>query len=116
MINISTAKHKLLLHKMASFSPSLTKEISAQIQNSETEIIDDFGSLKITVTSGETLDVQDGPIVNATCNDQDTIDGYGPYVNFILFVKNGYINELQIYKDDGTEIKNKVNPCNLKSL
>ncbi len=54
--------------------------------------------------------------MNATQKDQDTVNGYGPFINFVLFLKNGHLDELQIYKDDGSALIKKPDANEIISI
>jgi hypothetical protein len=54
--------------------------------------------------------------VSAFQEDTDTDPGYGPYVNYIIFIQNGLIRELQVYKDDGHPISCKLDASRIVAV
>lgn len=74
-----------------------------QVAAAKVRPLDEFGSLGFKVCRNCLLaQANDGPILSAVQPDEDTVENFGPYVNYILFVKDGLITESQIYKDDVT--------------
>ena len=71
---------------------------------------DRYGSLELKVASASSATEFDGPVVSAVQDDINTVPILGPYINFILFVKNGLLHELQIYKSDGQPILDRLQP------
>lgn len=94
-----------ILRKMTELSIPHITDLVSQISAAQVRTIDQFGSIEFEIDCSLRADVPDGPILNAIQPDRDTIKGYGPFINYILFVKDGLIRELQIYKDDGGVIR-----------
>lgn len=84
-------------------------EISSQLEMLKCLTIDEYGSIKL-FPNGNKIYLPDGPFKSMIMNDLDTINIFGPYINIILFIKDGFISELQIYKDDGSKILSGLDP------
>jgi hypothetical protein len=106
---LRTNEREILL-KLISAVPAAGEGLRSQVNSCAARELDEYGSLELTVPSPVKLLELSGPIVSAMQEDTDTIPTKGPYINFILFARNGVINELQIYKDDGGAIKSAIDP------
>jgi uncharacterized protein DUF6984 len=87
-------------------------EILLQLENCRVRIIDDEGSLEIT--PGETAPpatIRKRIPVEAEAADKD-----GIYVHFLLHVANGFVNELDVYKDDGSPIQRMPSPDEMEVI
>ena len=77
------------------------KEVSQQLENCRVRVVDTEGSLEIqTNVKAPAAAVEKTIPVEAQVTDEDGIS-----VHFLLFVSNGYVSELEIYKDDGSPIR-----------
>jgi hypothetical protein len=74
----------------------------AQLKSARVRAIDDDGSIMFRVSADAAEHTVDGPIINAVQLDRDSQIGYGPFINYVLFVKDGFLSDLQVYKDDGS--------------
>lgn len=74
-----------------------------QIESARVKEIDDYGSLKFDGFEAHPYMMVSGPLVTGQQEDVDTIENSGPYINFILLLKDGFMSELDIYKDDGSK-------------
>jgi hypothetical protein len=72
--------------------------------------VDEFGSIKFEAGHGRRVDAPDGPILNGTQSHAESVENYGPFINYVIFMRGGYVEELQIYKDDGGETLDLINP------
>ena len=80
-------------------------EVSSQIQNSQVEVIDKEGSLKFSYEGSKKAIVDKRIPTEGEAPDTDGVPIY-----FLLHVVDGIINELEIYKADGTKIIAMPNP------
>lgn len=81
-----------------------------QINSSRVRNIDEVGSIKFFVSRCDRYADATGPLITAQQEDVDTVPGRGPYINFLLFLCDGIIDELEIYKDDGGAILRAFDP------
>jgi len=105
-----TDLEKAVLIKLLSVDLPGVEALRGQIGRSTAQTLDEYGSIELKVDSPNRARFSDGPLVSATQNDHGTTEGYGPFINVLLFVKNGLLKELQIYKDDSSKIVNRVDP------
>jgi hypothetical protein len=105
-----TPDERLILSKLLSISAPGIEVLRQQMADARAVVSDEYGSISLDVHKAQPGNFSDGPLITATQFDTDTVENYGPKINVILFVKNGFINELQIYKDDGKPIKSRLNP------
>jgi hypothetical protein len=84
------------------------------LQSAVVTQLDEFGSVKFQTASAPTINTRDGILVAAYHPDSDTKSEVGPFVRYILFVKAKKLDELQIYKDDGTKINQHYRVASLK--
>jgi hypothetical protein len=97
-----------VLEKLLSEAPSDIGFLRAQIDNARVRVVDEYGSLQFFIPS-ESSD-KDRPLVIGRQPDHDTVPVQGPYINLILFLRGDRISELQIFKDDGTPIRARIDP------
>ncbi|WP_334020460.1 hypothetical protein [Burkholderia orbicola] len=102
-----------LLRRMATCGVPNGDILMAQILAARASPIDEEGSLRLVTSSDRKYGDATGPLITAVQEDVDTVRNYGPYINFILILKNGFIDELEVYKDDGGEIATDFNPDGL---
>ena len=101
---------RVVLAKLLSVDVPGIEVLKEQVVQARAITLDEYGSIGINVGARNSARFRDGPLVSATQSDRDTTEGYGPFINIILFVKSGLLNELQIYKDDSGEIINHIDP------
>lgn len=107
MRKLSVFERKILNSLLSADIPC-TSILRQQIDDCRVKTIDEYGSIKIVTNSNTRCTDADGAPITGQADDIDTIPGVGPYINFVIFVRDGVIYELQIYKDDGTPIKVKM--------
>lgn len=105
-----------ILRRMTELAIPCVGDLVSQISTARVRTVDEFGSIEFDVDHRLRADVPDGPVLNAVQPDHDTIEGYGPFINYILFVEDGLINELQIYKDDGSVIQDAVDAARISDV
>lgn len=87
-------------------------EIATQLNGVQVRTIDDEGSLELHPPRAARVAVAEKLIpVEAQASDED-----GVYVHFLLYAREGFVNELEIYKDDGTPIKQMPKPDALEVI
>lgn len=101
---------KSILEKLLSVDVPGVTVLRSQMGRAMAMTLDEYGSIKLEINSANRAEFSNGPLVSATQRDGDTVDGYGPFINLLLFVKDGLLNELQIYKDDGGKITSRLDP------
>jgi hypothetical protein len=79
--------------------------IASQLRSARARPIDDSGSIEIMANLGPAADVATRVPVEAQCLDVD-----GVPISIMLFVANGFINELEFSKADGSAIKKMPDP------
>ena len=105
-----TDTEKGALYKMISVVSSAGEILKKQIESSIVKEIDDLGSLEFSVSTNEKYSDVTGPFITAQQKDVDTVPMVGPYINFLLFLREGTICELEVYKDDGSQIMSACDP------
>jgi hypothetical protein len=105
-----TDLEKAILGKLLSVHLPGVEILREQIGRAKARTLDEYGSIGLKVEPSTRACFRDGPLVSATQSDRNTVAGYGPFINVLLFVKDGLLTELQIYKDDAREIINTVDP------
>jgi hypothetical protein len=83
-------------------------EISSQVRSSRVRQIDKEGSLEFLVSGGSMVTSGFRIPVEGWFEDTD-----GMLVHVLLHVVSGRINELEIYKDDGSQIVQMAEPSRL---
>jgi hypothetical protein len=101
---------KRILEKLLSLDNPDAKVLRKQIPFCSATDLDEFGSIEIKCHQDDVTNSVHGPFVTGQQEDIDTLPNFGPYINYIIFVDNGRLSELQIYKDDGSVIRQKVDP------
>lgn len=79
-----------------------SRELNTQIETAMVRQIDSHGSLDLWIEHGEKSKVKGRVPIEAWCPDRD-----GILIRYLLHVVNGFANELEIYKDDGSKIIEK---------
>jgi len=85
--------------------------VAAQIQSAMVRVIDPEGSLEIVTTDELPADVARRIPVEA-----EIVDGDGITVHVLLHVVDGYVTELEIYRDDSGPLRNPIEPDGLKVI
>ena len=98
-----TASERALLDKLVETSFPGSNEIKAQLQSIKVRTIDDDGSLELVSTSGPAAKVTGRVPVEGELLDRD-----GVGVHVLLHVVGGRITELEVYKEDGSEVLNPL--------
>ncbi|WP_143748108.1 hypothetical protein [Burkholderia sp. JKS000303] len=99
-----------ILNRMASCGVPNEETLMAQISTARARQIDGEGSIQLITSSDRKYNDTTGPLITAVQADIDTVQNFGPYINFVLILKDGFIDELEIYKDDGGRIVFDFNP------
>ena len=84
-------------------------EICEQMKNCLVRIIDEDESLEFLVKSDVKAKVKRRIPVEAECQDTD-----GVLIHILIHVIDGKVNELEIYKEDGSPIIESLDPSRLK--
>jgi hypothetical protein len=105
-----TDAERSMVTKMLSIDVPGIEILREQARVATAKVIDEYGSISFKIDADSRSQFTDGPLISATQADKNTVCGYGPYINIILFIKLGMLNELQIYKDDGSPILERVDP------
>ncbi|WP_414450020.1 hypothetical protein AB4851_30125 [Burkholderia sp. 22PA0099] len=98
----------ILLKAMIEKISSGKSALDMQINSCQVRSLDDMGSLEIRTNIASTYGAYTGPLVTAQQEDVDTISGCGPYINVLLFLKDGKLEQLEVYKDDGSPPQRKI--------
>lgn len=80
-----------------------------QIHNCKVRVLDDDGSLQLMPIAQSAADVRCRVPVEAV-----TVDSDGIPIHILLHVVDGYLNELEIYKEDLSTCLNRVTATNLQ--
>lgn len=89
------------LHRLLTAEFTGRDEIAKQLHELQVRVIDDDGSLELKPTKDAPVaTVKQSIPVEAEGRDEDGVPVY-----LLLFVENGYIKELEIYKADGSPIR-----------
>ncbi len=107
---IGNVEHDLLMHLLRGDFPG-RRQILDQMQSVEVMRIDPEGSLKLR-SQGPKANVRDNDYPSDRVNGRIPVEGFymddvdesGALVHLLLHVIDGKIDELEIYKEDGTPI------------
>ncbi len=107
---IGIVEHDLLMHLLRGDFPG-RREILDQMQSVEVMRIDPEGSLKLR-SQGPLQDVRDNDYPSNRINGRIPVEGFymddvdegGALVHLLLHVIDGKIDELEIYKEDGSPV------------
>jgi hypothetical protein len=95
-----------LLRKLLEKSPQGYDELSRQLDGLLVKTIDKEGSLSLRVSPAAfPADVKDRIVAEGNYSDNEDSSDEGPRVHLLLHVVHGRLDELEIYKDDGSPIK-----------
>jgi uncharacterized protein DUF6984 len=111
-----TDQERLVLDRLLSKGFSGRDELVAQLQSAMVRPIDDEGSLKIRA-SGPQAPVKRRVPVEGCYFDNETADNFGPAINLLVHVIDGMLDELEVYKDDGSEIRigaHEIDPARIE--
>ncbi len=113
-----TETERAILEKLIAAAPDHYAALRSQIDSCRVRVCDEFGSLEIEVSDkSHPIAVTTGrPIAEAVQEDGDISESYGPLIEVLLFARDGFIYELQIYKGNGTPIKSRLDASKLRVL
>lgn len=77
-------------------------ELAAQVEEARVSQIDQDGSLQFRTVGPDAPLGERVPVEGRYLDGTD--DPFGPAVNLLLHVVKGRLHELEVYKDDGTDI------------
>jgi hypothetical protein len=97
-------RERLVLDRLLTKNFSGRAELVLPLQSAMVRSIDDEGSLKIR-TSGPRAPIRRNVPVEGRYFDTETADGFDPAINLLLHAIDGMLDELEGYKDDGSEIR-----------
>jgi hypothetical protein len=95
-----TRDERALIEKMLSDPFPGRDELRSQLEVATAKRIDREGSLALHVSSGPLAAAVRSVPTEAWCPDRD-----GVMIRLLLHIRNGRMFELEMYKDDGTEIQ-----------
>lgn len=101
---------RLILEKLLSVDLPGIQALRNQMAHARVRILDECGSLEIKIDDSTPSQFRDGPLVSARQSDLDTGDEFGPHINVLLFIKSGFLDELEIYKDNLSPIQASLEP------
>lgn len=105
-----TNSERSILEKLLSVNLPGIQTLRNQIVHAQARILDECGSLKIKIDDSVPGRFHDGPLITARQPDRDTGDEFGPHINVLLFIKSGFLDDLEIYKDDASPILDSLDP------
>ncbi|MGH7053184.1 MAG: DUF6984 family protein [Stellaceae bacterium] len=111
-----TQSESLILEKLLSIDLPGIQVLRDQVAHARVRTIDECGSLEIKIDDSVPSRFRDGPLISARQSDADTEDEFGPHINILLFIKGGFLEELEIYKDDASPIQVSLDPGKLGEL
>jgi hypothetical protein len=88
--------------------------LKEQVRGLEAKCVDHEGSLELNVSSDIIANIPANPAVEGYYADGEQKNPFGPYVRILLHIRNGKMWLMEIYKDDGTEIKRQPSPAELE--
>jgi hypothetical protein len=81
-------------------------ELVGQLDHVSGRIIDDDGSLELRVTA----DAPRAPVTARVATEGHMADSDGMMVHVLLHVVDGFMSELEIYRDDSTPPRRRLDP------
>jgi len=100
------ANERAVLQKLLEKVSSGRDALLAQLDGLSVKVTDAEGSLSLRPNpSAARALVKDRVVSEAYYSDQDACVREGPLVNVLMHVVEGFLAELEIYKDDGSPIK-----------
>ena len=103
-IRCIASEEAALLDTLLATSFPGSETLRHQIENCNVSVLHDGASLQLTPVIGSKADVQCRVPVEAT-----TVDNDGVTIHILLHVVNGFLNELEVYKED-------LSPCRTSIL
>jgi hypothetical protein len=97
-------------------------QLVLQLDGLMVQKIDDEGSLDLIVSSSPSLQISNSkewmtPVVKAEYFDNNEATGLSdPNVHILLYAMNGFLRELEFYKDDGSKILRMPAPEELEPI
>lgn len=85
--------------------------IAAQVDRAQVRVIDPEGSLELSITDGPRAEVVRRIPVEAETEDEDGIT-----VHVLLHVENGFVNELEFYREDSEPPRKPIEPGGLRVI
>ena len=86
------------------------EEVAHQLNGCRVRIIDDEGSLELEPSEA----AKPAAVEKRIPVEGDAVDEDGIHVHLLLHVVNGFVSELEVYKDDGSTIKRMPRPDDLE--
>ena len=96
---------KLILSRLLACDFKGRETVALQLRSVTARPLDDSGSIELVTDVGTRADVATRVPVEAQCVDVD-----GVPISVLLFVVNGFVNELEFSKADGSAIKRMPEP------
>ena len=107
-----TLMEKELVHRLLAADFPGKAEVTAQLVGCQVRIIDNEGSLEL-----RPVDMSRPATVRKTIPvEAEGVDEDGIQVHFLLHVVRGFARELEIYKDDGSPIRQMPSPSDLEVI
>ncbi len=103
---------KKLLNRMLGADFTGKKEIMYQVENCQVRKIDFEGSLELKPN----LECKPALVTKRIPVEAYGVDEDGIHIHVLLHVINGFIKELEIYKDDSSSIKCMPDPFDLEMI
>lgn len=100
---ITPAEHELI-EKILTADPATKDRYGAQLDGALVEVIDAYGSLRISPRGATT---PKGPAMKLS-TEGATNDLDGMRIELLLFARDGDLAELQIYRVDGSSLKRRA--------
>lgn len=107
---LSSEETKILDFLLQSDFPGCS-ELKIQLVNCEVKPIDAEGSIAFNILKGERANISKRIPVEAQFKDID-----GIYVHILLHVVDGYLSELEIYKEDGSLVYGDIDINKLEKV
>jgi hypothetical protein len=105
-----------ILQKLLSVDVEGIGLLQNQLEFASARVLDEYGSLQIRIDGAPKSGFLDGPLIYAKQKDLDTTDDFAPHINILLFIKNGLLDRLEIYKDNLGRILGSINPKEFNEL
>jgi len=104
-----TIWERRLLARLLEASFSGRDELKVQIETLSCRVIDANGSLDLQTSSPLISVVKKRVPVEGAAKDLD-----GMTIHYLLHVKRGFVNELEIYKDDSSRVLHRPEPAEVE--
>lgn len=109
-----TDNERRLIEKLLSRDFPGRDALRVQLEAAHVLTIDKEGSLQFRA-SGPSADVKHRVLAEGYYLDRDGVEN-GPVVNVLLHVVDGMLNELEIYKDDGSAVERTLEELDVAEL